>query len=312
MSALQQRGLPFSVIVNDFENADIDATRLGGAKAGVYALSGSCVCCSSLQDFMRTLGEIHVPEGGVLLVEANGASDLTTLIAAIAMRHECRRYLSPLQVTLVDATRWQKRRKHNALETEQVRTSTHWMLTHEEGVGIRRLRNVRAAVEKLAPKALETQVEAFASYLLVHARMPQFSPGEQVPTKVDLFLGGQEVSQGLAHEHHHEGERAFTSLRVTVPFVVKRADLESALRQLPGEVVRVKGLCRLAELPQVPFSFQHVRPQSETWFLPIIGALGIIPSGVVIGVGMPAQEIAARFEALPSASLLPEEPLPAL
>ena len=91
-----------------------------------------------------------------------------------------------------------------------------------------------------------------------------------------------------------------------IPFVVERSDLERTLLCLPDEVIRVKGLCRLAELPQIPFSFQHVRPEAETWFLPMIGALGIIPTGVVIGVGMSTATISAQFEAMPSAELLPE------
>lgn len=55
---------------------------------------------------MLTLGSI-----AVRLVEANGASDFVSLISAITMR-------------------WQKCRKHNLPEQEQVRTCTHWMLTH--------------------------------------------------------------------------------------------------------------------------------------------------------------------------------------
>jgi hypothetical protein len=87
---------------------------------------------------------------------------------------------------------------------------------------------------------------------------------------------------------------------------VQRSDLERVLRHLPDEVLRVKGLCRLAELPQIPFSFQHVRPEGETWFLPMIGTLGIIPSGVVIGVGLPEKVIENAFDALPSAELRPD------
>jgi G3E family GTPase len=107
------------------------------------------------------------------------------------------------------------------------------------------------------------------------------------------------------HHHHHENERAFTAMKVDIPFVVKRRDLEETLRDLPEEVIRVKGLCRLAELPTIPMSFQHVRPQAETWFLPMLGNLGVIPTGVIIGVGLPVQDISRRFADLPSAEVNP-------
>jgi G3E family GTPase len=302
MGALKERQVGFSVVVNDFENAEIDAARLRDLDVEVQSINGSCVCCSSLNDFMLTLGTIDVPRGGVLLVEANGASDFITLIAAISMRGECRRFTSPIQVTLIDTVRWQKRRQHNKLEQEQVKTATHWMLTHIDGVKNPRLAGIRAAMKMLTPRGIETSVDAFADFLRLQAATARFAAAEA--PKPALF---ENITAEPAHEHHHhDDERAFTSMRVPVPFVVERQDLERVLRHLPDEVLRVKGLCRLAELPQIPFSFQHVRPEGETWFLPMIGTLGVIPSGVVIGVGLPEKTIHNAFEALPSAELRPD------
>jgi len=303
MEALKERQVGLSVLVNDFENAEIDATRLRSLDVEVQAINGSCVCCSSLNDFMLTLGTIDVPRGGVLLVEANGASDFITLIAAITMRGECRRFTSPMQVAMIDAVRWQKRRKHNTLEQEQVKTATHWMLTHTGSIKAPRLAGIRAALKILTPRGVETDVERFADFLRLQCATARFASPE-APKPVLFETATAEPAH--EHSHHHDDERAFTSIRVPVPFVVQRGDLERVLRDLPDEVLRVKGLCRLAELPQIPFSFQHVRPEGETWFLPMIGSLGIIPSGVVIGVGLPEAHIHAMFEAMPSAELLPE------
>ncbi|MCX6840404.1 MAG: GTP-binding protein [Verrucomicrobia bacterium] len=303
MGALKERQVGFSVVVNDFENAEIDAARLRDLDVEVQSINGSCVCCSSLNDFMLTLGTIDVPRGGVLLVEANGASDFITLIAAITMRGECRRFTSPMQVAMIDTVRWQKRRKHNKLEQEQVKTATHWMLTHTGSVKNPRLAGIRAAVKMLTPRGIETSVDAFADFLRLQAATARFAPAEA--PKPALFESAT-TEPAHDHHHHHDDERAFTSMRVPVPFVVQRQDLERVLRHLPDEVLRVKGLCRLAELPQIPFSFQHVRPESETWFLPMIAALGIIPSGVVIGVVLPEKIIEKAFDALPSAELRPD------
>lgn len=303
MGALKERKVGFSVVVNDFENAEIDAARLRDLDVEVQSINGSCVCCSSLNDFMLTLGIIPVPRGGVLLVEANGASDFITLIAAITMRGECRRFTSPMQVAMIDAVRWQKRRKHNQLEQEQVKTSTHWMLTHTDGVKNSRLASIRTAVKRLTPRGIETPVDAFADFLRLQAATARFAADEA--PKAALFEAAA-AEPTHEHHHHHDDERAFTSMRVPVPFVVRRQDLERVLHHLPDEVLRVKGLCRLAEMPQIPFSFQHVRPEGETWFLPMIGTLGVIPSGVVIGVGLPKERIENAFAALPSAELRPD------
>jgi G3E family GTPase len=290
----------FSVVVNDFENAEVDAARLRALGAEVQAISGSCVCCSSLNEFLVTLRDIEVPEEGVLLVEANGASDQIALIAAVTMRSECRRFMSPLQVTIVDAQRWQQRRLQNVLETEQVLTSTHWFLSHQAGVVTERHAEVREAVRRLAPRAVETGVEDFARYV----RLVR-SGGGGGRGFFGQDVQGDEERKRLAegHAHHHEEDRAFTSMRVALPLVVERQELEQVLESLPESVIRVKGLCRLAEIPQVPMSFQHVRPEAATWFLPLLDVSGVVPSGVVIGVGMPVAEIASAFETLPSAEL---------
>lgn len=303
MGALKERKVGFSVVVNDFENAEMDAARLRDLDVEVQSINGSCVCCSSLNDFMHTLGTIEVPRGGVLLVEANGASDFITLIAAITMRGECRRFTSPIQATMIDAVRWQKRRKHNKLEQEQVKTATHWMLTHTDGVKNPRLAGIRAALKMLTPRGIETSVDTFADFLHLQAATARFTEVEA--PKAALFESAT-AEPAHQHHHHHDEERAFTSMRVHLPFVVERSELEDLLSTLPDEVLRVKGLCRLAELPQIPFSFQHVRPEGETWFLPMLGTQGIIPSGVVIGVGLPEKIIKNAFETLPSAELRPD------
>lgn len=292
MRELKEKGVGFSVVVNDFENAEVDAARLRSLGVEVQAISGSCVCCSSLDEFLVSLRDIDVPEDGVLLVEANGASDQISLIAAVTMRGECRRFLSPLQVTMVDARRWQERGGQNGLEREQVLTSTHWCLTHAAGVNRLRQLEVREEVRELAPRAVETSVEDFAQYVrLVRSGLAVFAKESGLAVEEAKRLAER-------HQHHHEGERAFTSMRVELPFVVERKALEGVLAALPESVIRVKGLCRLAEIPQIPMSFQHVRPSAETWFLPLLNVLGVLPSGVVIGVGMPVEEIGVRFEGL--------------
>jgi len=298
MEELKERKVGFSVVVNDFENAEIDAARLRSLNVEVKAINGSCVCCSSLNEFMQTLGSIDVPRGGVLLVEANGASDLISLIAAITVRHECRRFTSPIQITMIDACRWQKRGKHNALECEQVQTSTHWQLTHEYGIGATRQNNIRTKIRELTPRGKEMSLDGFADFLRLTAATTRFA--EDTPRKTDFF---DVESHASPHHHHHDDERAFTSMRVEIPFVVHRNDLERILQSLPDSVVRVKGICRFADMPQIPFTFQHVRPEAETWFLPMLGTLGIIPNGVVIGVGMSTATISAQFEAMPTAEL---------
>lgn len=303
---LEARQVPFSIVVNDFVDAEVDAARLRSPGVEVQALSGSCVCCSSLNEFMQVLGDIEVPAGGVLLVETNGASDLISLITALAARGETQRFTSPLQVTLVDASRWQKRKDHNELEREQMLTATHWMLTHVEKATGTRLEELENWARRQSPRAKATDAARMADELKFLGLSSRFQfrsePPQQAQVMEDRWMHEDTPQE---HRHHHEDERAFTAMKVDLPFVVKRKDLEHTLLDLPEEVIRVKGLCRLAELPSIPMSFQHVRPQAETWFLPMLGNLGVIPTGVIIGVGLPVREITHHFATLPTAEVSP-------
>jgi G3E family GTPase len=305
LQALELRGIPASVIINDFENAAIDAARLRSiTHCRVETLDGACVCCSSLEEFLGKMATIEVPENGVLLVEANGTSDYITLIAALAARPEAKRFMSPLQVTMIDASRWQKRLWHNRLEKEQVNTATHWQLRHvKEGTEHRvRAGHIRSQLQEIAPGAVETDVEQFARFLglLSKSSLPDSAglPSMKATGAWDDPLPGQTSPDTEGHTHHHHEERAFTSMVVNLPAVVHPGALKRVLDSLPDSVLRVKGVCRLSSCPDEAVSIQHVRPEVETWCVPL-GPIEIDPSCVIVGVRLPVREIRSRFASIP-------------
>jgi len=162
---LAAAGVRPHVVLNDFRNARIDAARLAQLEALVTPLAGDCVCCGSLTELLDVLRAIpHDPRGAVL-VEANGATETDELLAYLTMDRQLAHCTPPLQVTVVDAGRWQKRWWHNALEAAQLRTATHVVLNWGEKCGERRLAEVAAAVRTLAPQARTTTPERFADEL---------------------------------------------------------------------------------------------------------------------------------------------------
>ncbi len=286
-------GVPAAVILNDFANAEVDASLLRPLNERVRTISGSCVCCGSEREFLDALAEIEIPDGGVLLVEVNGASDMQELIGTVAMSREAARFLAPLQVTLVDAVRWQRRGWHDEIEREQARTSTHWHLAHVSEAGAAYTRLMRTFIRRLAPQAAETTPERLAGELQDFARCGMASPPPGI------------IVTPL-NQHHHRHERAFAAIQVPLPDLVRRQDLERLLDLLPDRVLRVKGWCQLDEAPQFLTSIQHVRPQSRTSFFPVLSAPTGRPVAVVVGVQLPVERIRARFAALPSAGQAPE------
>jgi G3E family GTPase len=78
---LHARGLRPRVILNDFANASIDASRLAELDALVTPLNGECVCCTSLRELMDALLAVQGRPGDVMLIEANGATEADELLA---------------------------------------------------------------------------------------------------------------------------------------------------------------------------------------------------------------------------------------
>lgn len=313
---LAQRGIPTGVIINDFENAEADASLLrlecSVERPAIQSIHGSCICCESLDAFLEAVETIPIPPGGVLLIEGNGTTDTVEMITALTMRPQVRnRFWSPIQVTMVDAVRWGMRGEQNALEREQLSTSTHYLVTRQDLVSAGEATQVKLRAALGAPRALETTPTMLAE------EMARIIEEDHQPGRVALSTRPRRDRQrifsplhsGHAHRHHHRGGRAFTSMSFQLERPLWKTELIGMLEKLPEEVLRVKGLVRLKDDPAVPYSFQHVRPVAETTLIRMDGfdeilAVFQIPrvpmTAIIIGVNLPSDAIHELIDPLTS------------
>ncbi len=92
-------------------------------------------------------------------------------------------------------------------------------------------------------------------------------------------------------ERSHRHDRShFSSVQIDLPPVVERSALAAFLDDLPREVVRVKGLARLADSPEEFHVFQRVE-DGETQWLPI-GTESRVDSPVAVLIGPGLDEVA--------------------
>jgi G3E family GTPase len=314
MQHLLKRSVLASVIINDFENAAVDAALIQHgmttADQEIKAISGNCLCCDSSDEFLEAVATIPVAEHGVLLVEVNGATDTLEMISTLSLRPELRnRFWSPLQVTMVDAKRWGSRGPHNLLEREQLSTSTHFRVTRGDEVEPKKFNQVRLRAALGASRALETTPEKFAEELA------NIIEEDRAPMRAALNTRPRQQSrrsfrdialpiQGTTPSHHHQLERAFTSMAFQFKERLWQQELDTILCGLPDSILRVKGLVWFHDDGAVPYSFQHVRPDGTTTFSrldgfqEIIAAYGIdkVPMMmIVIGVRLPEKDLRERF-----------------
>lgn len=296
---LLQRGTRVRVILNDFENAAVDAARLGALDALVTPLNGECVCCGSLRELLQHLYDVPPDPGSVMLIEANGATETDELLGHLTSDARLGHFTLPLQVTVVDAARWQRRWWHNALERAQVTTATQLYVNWTERLAPAKRGVVEAALRALNPGATFVTPETYAESLhaLAMAARDDARVGgrggvsgarEPAPSPGDVATG----HHGATHGH------PFGSAAMPLPDPVERNAFLAFVRGLPASVVRAKGLVRFRDRPGEMFVWHRVPGRravrlDRSW--PHDDAQ---PTALFIGVGMPVDQLARDVAAL--------------
>lgn len=171
LPSLIEAGVQPHVILNDYVNASVDSATLRDLVPDIMPISGSCVCCNSMDDLLDTLMVMELSERGVVLLESNGTTDPLPLLEVFLLTKLRHRYPCLLQINLIDAKRWQRRGTNNELERMQARTASHLLFTWMDAAAKGRQLNVRVEARKLNPRAVEVEAEAFAQKLIALATM---------------------------------------------------------------------------------------------------------------------------------------------
>lgn len=288
--ALGAEGLTPSLLINDYQNARIDAERFRGVIDEVTTLNGDCVCCGSRDELLAALEQFEHRTGRVLLLETNGTTDSEQLLETLAFNKDLKRFTPPLQLSIIDGQRWQRRFWHNALEREQVRTATHLFISRTDIIAPERLASVEKSLDSLGIHAPVTDPASFAKEI---ASLPDTlkSPRSQKPHSHDT-----EHHRSEGEHHHHHAKHHFASCEIPLPaFVFKRA-FEDFLNALPKEVLRAKGLVVFREDPGEFQIFQKVGHDGPVHFFPI-GPHPLIqePVALFIGPQLPVEILKAQI-----------------
>ncbi len=234
---------PF-VILNDYENANMDAQQLAQQIElnRIKALSGSCICCSGIVELRNTVNRIPERKNGITLVEANGTSDACSLMEFLGVGLDDR-FLPPIQISVVDVKNWQKRGQHNELEATQIQVSSLIMLTHLEKEDERRKVLVVDELKKLNPMARIVAIED-----LDILQLPELLPSNNSAQKFD-------------HQKSH-----WASCSVDLPHLSSIKNIHDICEALPDSILRVKGCTKIGQeenytyFERKPDGDVHIRP----------------------------------------------------
>ncbi len=293
MPELAAAGLRPGLLINDYQNARVDAEQFRDLVEEVKALSGDCVCCGSRDQLLAELAAFEHSANRVLLVETNGTTDSEQLLETLSLEPGLRKFTLPIQLSIIDSQRWQKRFWHNSLEKEQVRTASHFFLSRTDTVPIPRLEEVQLSLEKAGVRGVPTTPRDFAAELAQLCR----EPGSEREV-VHLCHSGC----GHHHEHAHGEDHAthhFSSCEFALPEIVSQKAFRAMLRELPREVIRAKGLVRFLETPDDFYVFQKM--DNDVQFFPVGPSPRVnTPLILLIGPRLPEDELREKIASLPA------------
>lgn len=232
------------IIINDYENAYLDAQQLTDKikPKWIKALNGSCICCSGIAELREFVNRIPERTNGITLIEANGTSDACSLMGFLGVGID-ERFLPPVQMSVVDVKNWQQRGEHNELEANQVQVSSLIVLTHTEKNSAERQYNVVKQLKELNPNAtIITSEELNIEFL------SQLVPSNNNANKLD----------------HHKAHWA--SWSVDLPNLPDESCIHYICNALPKSILRVKGCALIGDakdytfFEQLPDGKVNIRP----------------------------------------------------
>lgn len=252
-----------AVILNDLENAQVDASLFQDIASLVTPIDGSCMCCGDPGQLFDALRAIPAEAGRIAFLEANGASDILGLLEMIALSPALSRFVPLRYFGVVDLEKWGERGPYSYLEADQVKAAVGLWINRGESLDHGTRERKLAEVRGLASGAVESEPEQWASVLADLGR-----PAFRVLAPERSYRKGMHA---LAH--------SISAATVSISSYSTRRDVEQWLQALPDSVIRVKGI--LSRPPQ-HWVFQRIDGGFTHWEQ-LSFAPGIPDAVVVIG-----------------------------
>lgn len=289
---LERLGIRPHVILNDYENADVDASTFEGYLELVRPIAGTCICCGSQEELMQELRGAQLKPNSVMLLEANGTADTTEVIEILTADRRVRGYTLPIQVTVVDASRWQKRGRNDGLERVQGLTASYHVLSRSDEVTSERRRNVVRSLRMLAPGSRTVDTDELATIIASVRSSADALPPRRFGQSTHSTARSAASQSSSGRDHH--ATHHFASMEIPFPDPVESVHFRTLLEGLPEEVLRVKGIARLIGVDH-PVYFERTNGAESVRFTPIRQGGGFDYVAILIGSNLQQTELSNAF-----------------
>jgi G3E family GTPase len=255
-----------AVIINEFGAIGLDHDLVETSDESFVQLSNGCLCCNVRSDLVLTLGDLAarraagtLPQFERVVIETTGLADPAPILHALMTDPAVTEvYALDGVVTTVDAVTGLHTLAHHRESLRQAAVADRILLTKTDVPEA----NARALVERLGAINPDASVTA-----VVNGEIPASALFGTFDRHRDRPAPGDEPPDASSHPARHDPHHldAITSFSMTRDEPVHAATLAlflSALAENCGaDLLRMKGLVRIAETPETPaviHGVQHV------------------------------------------------------
>ena len=263
-----------AVIINEFGDVSLDHLLVEYVSDNVVLLQSGCLCCTmrgdlvdALETLLRDLDNRRCTFRRVLLETTGLADPAPVLHTAMSHPYLLLRYRLDGVITVVDAVHGEATLDAHAEAVKQAAVADRIVLSKTDLADGSQRERILARLRALNPAApiLDTaKGEATPDRLLGSGL---YDPDKKIPD-VKKWLAAEAYADAHAHHHHHDVNRHdehIGSFVLTTGEAIPAGTLEMFLELLTAthgaKLLRVKGIVKLAEMPETPVvvhGVQHV------------------------------------------------------
>ncbi len=265
-----------AVIINEFGEVALDHLLVEYVSDNLVLLQSGCLCCNmrgdlvdALETLLRDLDNHRCKFGRVLLETTGLADPAPVLHTAMSHPYLLLRYRLDGVLTVVDAVNGDATLDAHAEAVKQAALADRLVLTKTDLATLEQRERIVERLRALNPAALildAAKGEATPDRLL---NCGLYDPGRKIPdVKKWLAAEAYADAHGHHHDHHHDVNRHdehIASFVLTSDSAIPAGTLEMFLELLRAthgaKLLRVKGIVKLAEMPDTPVvvhGVQHV------------------------------------------------------
>jgi G3E family GTPase len=258
-------GLRVAVLVNDFGAINIDAELVVGVQDDVVSLSNGCICCTISGDLIQTVeGVLKRPEAPeYILLEASGVADPSGIVTTfLDPKLEDRIRLDSV-TCVVDAEQFFAHREHRQmmmLKLQQIGFSDLLILNKVDLAGPEETEYVRDWIDGQFPRIRIVESSHCDVPLEILLAVGRFDPARAAS---DAGCAGDAACRDEHPDHDHDHDdrdhaKTFGTWSYETDQPMSLDAVREAVRALPGNVFRAKGVLYTSDDPDRPAVLQVV------------------------------------------------------